>query len=148
MSTVYIAKTTVFLKTFGIFSQFIIKTLSSRQINAVIPSLSRDLLNTFFLSVKPNRLNIAYKVGTLRSFEELSKSSIWYTTPMQQRSKSRFICDWQSATAASLRMTQSESVSFVLFQVAVYTHIGSWDGEDIVTAVHAYSVQYASLKGP
>ena len=31
--------------------------------------------------------------------EELSKSVIWLTTPMQQRSKSRFICDWLSATA-------------------------------------------------
>ena len=31
--------------------------------------------------------------------EELSKSLIWFTTPMQQRSKSEFICDWLSATA-------------------------------------------------
>ncbi len=31
--------------------------------------------------------------------EELSKSVIWHTTPMQQRSKSRLICDWLSATA-------------------------------------------------
>ena len=31
--------------------------------------------------------------------EELSKSLIWLTTPMQQRSKSGFIRDWLSATA-------------------------------------------------
>ena len=31
--------------------------------------------------------------------EELSKSLIWHTTPMQQRSKSGFIRDWLSATA-------------------------------------------------
>ena len=36
-----------------------------------------------------------------RAFEELSKSVIWFTTPMQQRSKSRFICDWLSATAGT-----------------------------------------------
>ena len=30
---------------------------------------------------------------------ELSKSLIWYITPMQQRSKSGFIRDWFSATA-------------------------------------------------
>ena len=35
----------------------------------------------------------------VRHFKELSKSMIWYTTPMQQRSKSRVICDWLSATA-------------------------------------------------
>ena len=36
---------------------------------AVIPSLSRDLLNIFIQSVKPDRLNVAYKVGALRSFD-------------------------------------------------------------------------------
>ena len=30
--------------------------------------------------------------------EELSKSMIWYTTPMQQRSKSGLIRSWLSAT--------------------------------------------------
>ena len=39
----------------------------------------------------------------------MSKSLIWFTTPMHQRSKSRFICDWLSATVAppetSVKMT-------------------------------------------
>ena len=37
--------------------------------SAVIPRLSRDLLNTFFQSIKPDRIIITYKVGTLRSFD-------------------------------------------------------------------------------
>ena len=45
--------------------------------------------------------------------EELSKSSIWYTTPMQQRSKSRFICDWLRATAATYH-TPTQNKRFLL----------------------------------
>ena len=50
-----------------------------------------------------------------RPIEELSKSSIWLTTPMQQRSKSRFICDWLSATAGR----PYESVFYAFLQKAV-----------------------------
>ena len=46
---------------------------------------------------------LAKKVGKhqfpMGKVEELSKSLIWHTTPMQQRSKSGFIRDWLSATA-------------------------------------------------
>ena len=45
--------------------------------------------------------------------EELSKSVIWLTTPMQQRSKSRFICDWLSATAAAPAVGRRLIVMFV-----------------------------------
>ncbi len=37
--------------------------------SAVIPSLSRDLLTVFFRYIEPDRLDLTYKVSTLRSFD-------------------------------------------------------------------------------
>ena len=71
---------------------------------SIIVTLSSDSLAGFYVN-RGFSPSVMTEVVRGLTAEELSKSMIWYTTPMQQRSKNRFICDWLSATAYRLRIT-------------------------------------------